>query len=260
MSRLIFWIPFLYSFSTRMDNSIIGLLNWVSQYLLPLCLIIFLFANFFNLAPFLLVLTLLYMLYEIGYIQNDTETIKTEKNPTLRLNKALLDYYEKNKRYIYIFRIAFSILLSVLATTLFEYTIDAVYLSWAIPVVYFIYNRIRGYLTYIVHFLLLMLRYIIPLLPFIDASLPMIIFIALLYPIPAIIVRISRNKVVKIPRKYMFILNDYSRRYVFIMRYYMVLFLIAILFSYLISDIDYSYSIVFLYFLIRSILFNLKFK
>ena len=36
-----------------------------------------------------------YCIYETGYIENDVVTVKTEKNPTLRLNKENFKYIKK---------------------------------------------------------------------------------------------------------------------------------------------------------------------
>jgi len=53
----------------------------------------------------LLFTALIYTVYEIGYIANDTETIKHETNPAMRLTANELAYYERHKHLIYGFRL-----------------------------------------------------------------------------------------------------------------------------------------------------------
>lgn len=74
----------------------------------------------FLLCYFLSVM-LVYNYYEIGYIQNDTETIKKENNPTLRLTMIQLQYYKSHFILIYSSRIFWGILLSLLLYLLSDF-------------------------------------------------------------------------------------------------------------------------------------------
>ncbi|HFO5149574.1 TPA: hypothetical protein ACHJRG_004980, partial [Escherichia coli] len=97
---LFFFVPFLYFYKTRL-RSIIKLISWGVIYLVPIFLSTFSFANIdYYFISYFVVLTLTYNLYEIGYIQNDTETIKKEHNPTLRLSRDELFFYNNHRVYI----------------------------------------------------------------------------------------------------------------------------------------------------------------
>ncbi len=110
---LFFFVPFLYFYKTRL-RSIIKLISWGVIYLVPIFLSTFSFANIdYYFISYFVVLTLTYNLYEIGYIQNDTETIKKEHNPTLRLSRDELFFYNNHRVYIYFFRLFISFVLTI---------------------------------------------------------------------------------------------------------------------------------------------------
>ena len=77
MSRLFFYVPFLYLYHTR-QRSLRKLLSWALVYLIPACMLALMPGGFSlrTLAAVVLGAVLIYDFYETGYIQNDTETIK----------------------------------------------------------------------------------------------------------------------------------------------------------------------------------------
>jgi hypothetical protein len=159
-----FYIPFLYNYYTRL-KSIDKLVSWIIIYILPvLYFSIYLQSGNAGIHDFVLALlyiVLLYTLYEIGYIENDTETIKNENNPTIRLNKQLMSFYEGNKYTIYSIRIIFGFILSVLIYVLSNnrHSVIALILAWALLLVFYIYNKIRNIANLYLQILLVAFRY-----------------------------------------------------------------------------------------------------
>lgn len=110
----------------------------------------------------LLGVVLIQNLYEIGYIQNDTETIKKEANPTMRLNSTELEYYASKRISIYGTRIGIDLLLSALLVILGQSTSTVwVFLGVAhlITPFFLLYNYIRNKWNLLLHFLLSILKF-----------------------------------------------------------------------------------------------------
>jgi hypothetical protein len=111
--------------------------------------------------------TLVYTIYEVGYIQNDTESIKKEKNPTLRLGEKDLAYYERHKRTIYAARVALGAAGAALLLWRPNSSCAAVafccLLSALIPC-YCLYNNIRNGWALPINSTLIFIRYAAPLL------------------------------------------------------------------------------------------------
>jgi len=108
LNNIFFYLPMGYLLKTRL-NSLAKFISWNIIYVFPLFYLAYIKLNFvITIIDFVEILgsiIVVYNFYEIGYIQNDTETIKRESNPTLRVSKDELEYYEENKWYIYIARI-----------------------------------------------------------------------------------------------------------------------------------------------------------
>jgi hypothetical protein len=255
MYRLKFYIPFMYAYETRMEHRCIGLMNWFSQYIIPILLFIYLHGGHVTSTIFLLFL-LVYTIYEIGYIQNDTETTKKEKSPTMRLNEIESAYYERHRWIIYTERILLGLALSSVLI-LYHKETTSVCLSWSLLPLYLIYNVIRGCYTFVLHFLLMYIRYIGLILPFISHFTWMdYLFLSLMYPLPSIIVRLSRGKIIAIPKAITLILKGYRYRYNFVVKYYATLLLLCGALG-MIEICTYTHLILSLYYLVRAILFKL---
>lgn len=136
-------------------------------YLIPLFMISFLqgypqsFSSVSFYSSFFLALVSYVNLYEVGYIYNECETIKKEKNPTKRLADSQLEFYEKHKAIIYAERFIVSIVLNLLLlffiskkSVLFFSTAEL-----ATLLIYYIYNNVRGKITQFVYFFLSMMKY-----------------------------------------------------------------------------------------------------
>ena len=82
----VFYIPFAYYGVVRM-GTLSKFIGFSIYYILP-TLYYFLYCFGYSLCGILIYLVsllLLYNLYEVGYIQNDTETVQKERQPSLRL-------------------------------------------------------------------------------------------------------------------------------------------------------------------------------
>ena len=166
-------------------------------HVIPIIYLYFLYHTF-NIwtvgCSFLLVYAF-YSQYEIGYIYNDTETIKTENEPSKRLDTDEISYYESRKIQIYCIHFVCFLLFFPL---LFYIEEDKVFLLYAFCamfieiLLFFIYNRIRAKKSLIVFFFLELFKY----LPFVnlqrvtDISLTLLV-IAMIYAIPNTIERLS---------------------------------------------------------------------
>lgn len=260
MYQLKFYLPFMYSVETRMSKNLNGVLNWISQYIIPVILIIWLNESTIDWLVFITSLLLVYNLYEIGYIQNDTETIKKEANPTLRLKTNEFEYYEIHKTSIYTSRLLIGILFSIILITVFNVKYFPIYLAWLIPVIYQIYNYFRAGYIYFLHFILMEIRYIIPILSCVNyLSFGDWVLVALMYPLPSIIVKLLKKNVIynKFFLKY---IGSYSTRYLFIIKYYLFILILNFSIWYLYKEINLlQNTIIISYYLIRSILFYIIF-
>ena len=169
LNNIFFYLPMGYLLKTRL-NSLAKFISWNIIYVFPLFYLAYIKLNFvITIIDFVEILgsiIVVYNFYEIGYIQNDTETIKRESNPTLRVSKDELEYYEENKWYIYIARIVincifvyFLFYLSDINSLLyFEFLLHLLLL------LFIFYNLIRNRMSILLYFLLIILRYIIPLI------------------------------------------------------------------------------------------------
>lgn len=167
----LFYIPFFYFYKTRI-KSLATLINWIFIYIVPTFALFFLMAEKYSLLTvclsYISIILAVYSIYEAGYIQNDAETTKFELNPTLRLSKEQLEYYEEHKSIIYVVRIFFSFLFGSVALTLMDSSKEQMFLIFATLIMiggtYLIYNNIRNIFTLLLLFILVSLRYMTPLL------------------------------------------------------------------------------------------------
>lgn len=173
MKKLIFYLPILYLYKTRL-KTLLKLFSWIYIYIIPIICLLF-FQNqewslsIKNILYSLLSIITVYNFYEIGYIQNDTETIKIEKNPTMRINHEQLNYYDKYKIIIYGFRFLLGFILIYILSILGSITVGCIYYSIGIVsilIVYQLYNRMRSNWNMLFYFMLSTLKYIAPLFLF----------------------------------------------------------------------------------------------
>ncbi|HIF9062229.1 TPA: hypothetical protein ACX6MH_002418 [Photobacterium damselae] len=121
---------------------------------------------------------------------NDLETVKKEKNPTKRVSYEDILFYEKNKYIIYSIRIAISI-----AIMFFYNGSNMVYLLLLILPIFIWYNSIRSRLNLFVHFLLVNLRFTLPIIIVIDEINYMIVFFSVLvFPVINLLERMGEKR------------------------------------------------------------------
>lgn len=192
MYRIKFFLPLFYFTSTRI-SSFSKLVSWGIIYIVPTAYIALHYSPYRqtgSLLIYLLQLLIIYNYYETGYIENDTETIKRETNPTLRLSPADFDFYERNKFWIYSTRLITAILLSLFLLWIngpepgyFLFTV----VTFSLLIIYNIYNRIRNRVTLLLHFLLVSIRFLsFPLLFCGKSALPDVSFLWLFAVFPVI--------------------------------------------------------------------------
>lgn len=190
-----FFLPYVYFYITRL-KSFSKLISWLCIYALPL-LIFGLELGWFNtkqdLLLFLLIVTLIYTLYEVGYIYNDAETIKTEVNPTTRLDVKQLDFFYKNKFSIYCLRGGIALLLSWICLYHFNATVYSILFIWMIIPLYVLYNSTRSILNLPLHFLLVSVRFCAPIFVF-GFNLNMLFALLLLFPVINLIERCGEKR------------------------------------------------------------------
>lgn len=163
MSKFIFYIPFYYTFKTRLINTK-SRLAWVLSYIVPVTFGYLFFVqsinDILNVAEIVISVSIIYCAYEIGYIYNDCEVIKKEDKPTIRLNEGSFDYYERNKYKIYLLRVFLLCTLIGFALKFdFATARSLMFSSLAILTVYVFYNSLRSRWNIPLYSTLVFLRY-----------------------------------------------------------------------------------------------------
>lgn len=151
------FLPFYYLFYSRLKSNI-SRIAWIFTYIIPIFIVSYL-SNIEFIFTFLLIFSI-YFTYEIGYIYNDCEVIKKEINPTLRLKKEDIQYYEKYKLIIYSIRILFlSIIIGIIYLSYPYYINPVFYTLGGISFLYIIHNNIRNHWNILSYSLLIFFRY-----------------------------------------------------------------------------------------------------
>ena len=149
------FLPFYYLFYSRLKSNI-SRIAWIFTYIIPIFIVSYL-SNIEFIFTFLLIFSI-YFTYEIGYIYNDCEVIKKEINPTLRLKKEDIQYYEKYKLIIYSIRILFlSIIIGIIYLSYPYYINPVFYTLGGISFLYIIHNSIRNHWNILSYSLLIFL-------------------------------------------------------------------------------------------------------
>jgi hypothetical protein len=156
-----FFVPFMYFYHSRL-KTLTKTVSWFSIYTIPIFILAF-FSDIKSLNEILYLLVYIvgiYSIYEVGYINNDCETIKNEINPTTRLSQQELDYYNENALLIYFSRCLISLVVFFVLS--FYTEISFLYLAVSylgLLCVFFIYNSVRSIANLPLHFLLVVLRF-----------------------------------------------------------------------------------------------------
>ncbi len=230
---MFFFIPFFYSFHTRL-KTINSRLAWVFTYLIPVLLVGF-FLNVPLFLSFIVILSV-YTVYEIGYIFNDCELIKKEAFPTIRVTDQELCFYENNKYLILLFRfVLIFFILTIVFYLYFDFLYSCFFTLSFILFIYFIYNSNRNLLNLPLYSCLVFLRYF-GFLFFIHDDLFLFFILFLLYPL-CVTIEFSSKKRFVTSRFIVIKSFDGFRCY-----YYLVLLIFSLLFYLL----EFKYSEMFL--------------
>jgi len=237
-------------------------MKWIAEYLIPTFLL-FCFSSRWeniNIYSYVLITLIIYCLYEIGYIINDAITTKHENKPTIRLNIEEQLFFDKNNKQIIGTRLALATISSVILYFINDnhYSVfRTLILIWSILLIFILYNRIRGHMSFILHFLLLMMRYFSAcLLPLSSDLLAILILTFLIFPLPNILENISRGKFNISYNFTRFYLNKYENRYLFRIWYYSIL-VVAYGIYFFISDTQILLIVLPLYFFVYQCVFYL---
>lgn len=223
---ILFYTPFLYTIQTRLKSKA-HVLSWLAIYIIP----VFFCFSFFNevgsiptiISKGVLGILLIYNLYEIGYIYNDTETIKNETRPTYRLSSDSLDFYEKNKFSIYLLRFIAALIISIIIFILFK-NVGFLFVAWGIIILYAIYNNIRNIFNLPIHFLLVTVRFCSLLILYSPVDFEKaLIFMIFIFPVINTLERCSEKRFDLALFQNMTLCNKKDGRY----KYYLALLLVS---------------------------------
>jgi len=250
-TNFFFYVPVYYFIHSRI-SSLSRLISWGIIYIVPTFYIQQHYAGMPVASAVLLYffqLLLVYNLYEVGYIENDAETIKREENPTMRLSAGELAFYERRKWSIYIVRLLWTVLLLAVIKNLTpagaSFWIYAAAVLCLIPL-YLIYNRVRSRLTLFLHFLLVIIRFLS--YPLLFVSFYQISSLLLLFAFPIInLLERSSQKRFKITGL-QFITSTPKMLNNFRMVYYLALTVLSLLLSYYFDPSLMWMSYLFIYF------------
>ena len=249
---LIFIIPIWYTLKTRfIKRSSKGFLFWASEYLFPVLLAMWCInTSHFNVIDATLAILSVYCFYELGYIQNDCETIKRESQPTLRLSEDELAVYEANKALIYTIRIVL-----ILAVCVYYFvmglSLPILIVMIAVLPYYILYNTVRGKICDYLINPLTAYRYGMPLILYTIGTInwTAVIYIIFAYIFPTFLQYCVREKNGKPSAIALKIIGNYKDRDVFRIKYYS-LFLVISVFVVFIKYLPVEYLSIVAYFLI----------
>ena len=224
---LMFYVPVLYAIRTRfLKRTKLGIFFWFAEYLFPVLLSLLL-ANIEPISIFQMLLSVVcvYCFYEIGYIQNDCETIKKEENPTLRLSEDELKIYERNKWNIYMTRGVLGILFSMYYIQQGIPSCILLPVLWGIIPLYLLYNSMRNRLNQYLVLFLMVYRYGVPFFlytPF-NWNCYLLLLIIISYPIPTFIQICAKEKRGRCEKWALFFVGSYNKRELFRLKFYLFL-------------------------------------
>ena len=224
---LMFYVPVLYAIRTRfLKRTKLVIFFWFAEYLFPVLLSLLL-ANIEPISIFQMLLSVVcvYCFYEIGYIQNDCETIKKEENPTLRLSEDELKIYERNKWNIYMTRGVLGILFSMYYIQQGIPSCTLLPVLWGIIPLYLLYNSMRNRLNQYLVLFLMVYRYGVPffLYTHFNWNCYLLLLIIISYPIPTFIQICAKEKRGRCEKWALFFVGSYNKRELFRLKFYLLL-------------------------------------
>jgi len=212
-------------------------------YLFPIIFLTYSYSTNFT-SDFFQVLTLIaltYSVYEFGYLYNDTITIQKEVEPTLRLNQIEISFFKENIIQILSIRLITFVTLVMLSLYL-VIDIVAFILLILLFITFFIYNNVRNKLNLFLHFILVSLKYFIPIIPLFSGEKYLdLLFVLMLYPILNTLERATEKRFSYIsPDFFLVDYKNYGRIY-----YYSITLLLTTSYWYIFDREVFSFVIIF---------------
>ena len=231
----VFYLPFDYLFNVRL-GTIAKLLSWAVIYIVPTAVYSWLLADNLGISTadfclsYLVLLLAVFNVYECGYIYNDTTATLKEKYPTVRLYHHNLLYFLKHYYDIIITRAAIT-LAAVTCYVFLNWHTDNLLLTivalFFIPFVFTFYNRTRNKWNVLIYPFLVLSRYVVFLVPFLQSELTGIaaLMLILCFPLCNAIERFSmpRHRFPLIKK----IIPDEDSKTLFRVGYYLLLIAVA---------------------------------
>lgn len=227
-------------------------------YLFPIALITYSYSYsyIYDLYKVVLVIGLTYSIYELGYIYNDTITIRKEAEPTLRLSKIELSFFNSNIKKILAIRAITFFTLMMLYIALGVNVTELVLLV-VLFVTFYIYNNVRSKLNLPLHFILVSLRYLIPLIHiFEQVGCFELLFILMLYPILNTLERASEKRFSYIPADFFLVEYKKNGR----IYYYAISLILSSVYSYFFNVDAFVFVVIFSAMLLARIMARLVMK
>ncbi len=158
-------VPFAYFFASRVPTAA-GKVGWSLNYLLPvLALAAAAHGDWLGLLPALVMLVAVYAAYEFGYMVNDSVAIDREAVPTLRLDEAARTWMRAHLGIAFTVRALIGLACLALLHTTHMPQPTLVAAGWLLLWPGFaLYNHWRGRITIALHFVLVSLRFVLPIL------------------------------------------------------------------------------------------------
>lgn len=241
--------PGIYFYQTRL-HLVSRKISFLFIYIVPSFYIYTLGLSFYNINTFsifyyILSIASLYLVYEIGYIENDTISNSVEVNSTKRLNKTEYEFLNSNKGRIYLSRLFLFIIVLYIHSSQVFLTLS----SFMVCVFYFIYNRTRFIrLRLPIHFILVTSRYYFPCYVCFGFDVKILIFSMLIFPLHNTLERCREEKFNFSTRlRSLVLFNASSGRVI----YYFFICLLSLIFDKMYCDIDIKFMTYgFLYFFV----------
>lgn len=230
-----YYIPFYYLILSRLKSKV-DRVSWIIIFIIPPFImgIFFSTIHVFNyLLIFLIANIAFYSLYEIGYLENDIQTTKKEENPTIRINKAVQEYLEKNYLKVIIFKYT-TVFILICSLILLLNDIQKIFSFITILLIsrfsFYMHNTIRNKINIVTFFILAITKYsmvLFLLLPLNKLLIPILLSIVT-FPLLRTMEHASRKKYNL--SKYSQLIGNHD---LFRIKYYLLFMLLSSFFIYL---------------------------
>lgn len=164
-----YYIPMVYTFTTRYNNIFAAI-----SFLFFTCLPSLFFVILNNeitvglLVNYCMVFYVMYAAYECGYLFNDIITVQFEEKPTIRIEKKYFNNISRHLENMLTLRL---IIIGIGLFFIYYFDKNAVYFLCTILLLFIVYsmhNFYRNRINICTMFFLVLLKNVIPLLPFIN--------------------------------------------------------------------------------------------